>query len=673
MTVTMPDGYYDRFDATKNYDRHLYRVGRVVQGAELNETQLASQDRLKRISDALFKDGGVVRDAAISINQTTGSTSLGSGVIYARGAMRGVAPANLTIPLIGTVSVGIYLQDVVVTELQDPGLKDPALDSDNASEPGAARLQVNVVWGLGGDGTSGDFYPVYTVVDGEVLTPDPPASIDAVSLAIAAYDRDSTGGFYVVNGLDLSILSDDGSGNQVYSLAAGNARVNGKQVLLQHGRRIVYPATADLKNVLAEPHVAVGGTETVTLNHGPISTVDQVLIVTQRVVTLQHGAFNGASDVLPNSPVSSIVAVNQGGTWNGTSFTGGTNYTGNTDYTLTADSVNWSLPGAEPAPSSTYTVVFRYFAQVSPSNLTSTTFQVTGAVAGTTIQASYHWKRPRIDRLCLDSEGNTVWVQGPANDVTPRAPSVPYGLLNVASVNQTWDSSRSITVDRIQMQAMDQLQSLETKVDNLFAVTSELMLKTAAALSDPTTKRGIFVDNFDDDDLRDPGISQNAAITNGALTLPSIGVNVYYASLGTVQTLPLDTAHIYAAISQPLRTGCLQVNPYQAFDPIPASCHIEPAVDFWMDAVTVWLSPITKRFRSEREVTDRFSSLGWLTRVYAETSEVVTTSRTDTVSVQVSDEQYLRQIVINFTLNGFGAGEVLNKVTFDGISVTFTA
>jgi hypothetical protein len=671
--VTYPDGYYDRFDPTKNYDRHLYRAGRVVQGAELNETQLAVHDRIKRISDVLFKDGAVIRDAGIIVNNTTGYTQLAAGVIYARGAMRGVAPLNVTLPINGTVVVGIYLQDTVITELEDAGLRDPAIALRNFSEPGAARLKVEAKWGVAGDGTQGDFYPIYTVIDGEVQTTEPPPQIDAVSLSIAAYDRDSTGGYYVVAGLDLSMLDDDVDGRQVYSLSAGNARVNGRQVLLQHARRIPYTAVPDLKQVLSEPHNASGGTERVNLNHWPIDTVDQILITAQKTVVITHGAFNGVSDILPDTPVVQIIGVNQGGTWGGSSFTGGTTYTVGADYNLSSDSVSWSPAGAEPAPGSTYTVVYRYYAVVTPTSPDSKGFSISGAVAGTTIQVSYRWRRPRIDKLCIDPLGQVVWVNGVPNDVTPRAPAVPAGLLALANVNQTWDVTRSVVNERTQVQSMAQIQGLEVKVDNLFAVVSEHQLRTEAALSDPTTKRGIFVDNFNDDDQRDQGTSQNAAIIEGALTLPAINVTILSASLSTTQTLPLNNAGTAAVISQTLRTGCLAVNPYMAFNPIPASCHIEPATDFWTDTQSIWLSPTTRRFTTRREVIDRLSSLGWLTRTINVTTEVLVTSQTEIVSTRTVEAEFLRQIVISFQLAGFGSNEVLTTVKFDGISVAFTS
>ena len=68
----MPDSYYDNFNASKNYEKILYRDGYTLQGAELNEAQSAAMHRLQGVADALFKDGDIIRDAGIIVNKETG-------------------------------------------------------------------------------------------------------------------------------------------------------------------------------------------------------------------------------------------------------------------------------------------------------------------------------------------------------------------------------------------------------------------------------------------------------------------------------------------------------------------------------------------------------------------------------------------------------------------------
>ena len=59
------EGYYNRFNTAKNYDRTMFRSGRGLQSAELNEIQENIIQKLKSVGDAIFGDGDVVEGAAI--------------------------------------------------------------------------------------------------------------------------------------------------------------------------------------------------------------------------------------------------------------------------------------------------------------------------------------------------------------------------------------------------------------------------------------------------------------------------------------------------------------------------------------------------------------------------------------------------------------------------------
>lgn len=671
--ATMPAKYYSRFDASKNYERHLGIAGRVLQSAEFNEVQESLMDRAKRVYDVLFKDGAIIRGCEITVEVSTGLCSLANGALYVRGAVRGIAPRQFTIPVVGEVVVGVALHDVVVTHLEDATLRDPAVGVRNKSEPGAARLRVDTSWARAGDGTPGEFYPVYRIINGVPQAQTPPPQIDPVTLAIASYDRQSTGGYYVSSGLRVTQQADTQTGEQVYSLSEGVARIDGSEVIIPHARMVVYPAEADLKTVLGEPHVAVGGTERVNLNHAPVAALDRVRINTQRVLTnFVHGDFSGAQDLLPDTPILSIVAVNQGGTWSGTAFAGGTTFTQGSDYKLTADKVDWSLSGAEPAPGSTYTVVYRYEATATPTAVDATGFTVAGAVPGSVTRVDYRWKRPRIDKLCLDRQGFVHWVKGIARDVQPYPPSTPPGVLSVASILQTWGAGREVQNDGVHMLPMNQIEAMQRQIDQLGVLIGEQALRTQIAIMEPTNKRGLFVDPLLDDSKRDQGIAQTGAVFDGILTLPLVGIQVASVSLADTATLPLNWPGTHAVVRQELRTACVKVNPYDSFEPIPASLVLIPATDFWTVTQTVWTSAVTRLFQqTRREVWG--PTWGLLQRFTGTSTQIVTDWTVEQTRQWTEDARFLRPIEVQFRAQGFGPGEFLDVVRFGGRSVTFTA
>lgn len=641
-----PDGYYSRFDSSRNWDEVLFRSGRVVQGAELNEMQEIAAHRVRGIADALFRDGAIVRDAAVVVAPDTGAVIAESGALYLRGAVRGVPPAAFTIATVGTVTIGVYLRDVVVTEQTDPLLYDPAITTQNSQEPGAARLRVDTEWGFAGDGKSGDFYPVYQVVNGVLIQKEAPPAVDAVSLAIASYDMQSAGGYYVSSGLRLTQLDDLGSGQQVYSLEEGIARIGGREVRLAHSMRLVYAAVADVAAVVSEGHAAIGGTERVPLNHTPLDSLQQVLIVAEKTVTLTHGGYSGVADALPDTSVISILSVTQGGT----------TYTAGSDYTLTADKVDWSPLGAEVAVGSLYTVTYRYLKPVTPTGVDSTGFLVTGAVPGTLIQVSYKYRLPRYDRLCLDATGTPTWVAGVASATNPLIPSVPTGMLGIASVYQSWDANRRIVSDAVRVIPMDQLEAMATRIDTLFGLVAILNLQLAVALNEPAAKKGVFADAFRDNSLRDAGIAQTAAIVGGELMLP-IDAEILAPSSSTRVTLSYTPEVI---LEQVKASGSMLINPYQAFAPIPAVVTLQPEVDFWTRVDTVWTAD-----------TSRFIETGhFVPGVSRVVSSSVTAVEEALVSSSTTAVEFLRQIVIAFTVRGFDPGEALTVVMFDGINVT---
>ena len=643
----MITGYYNRFDSSKEYEEHLFRAGYVLQSAELNEIQTAINTRLKGVGDALFKDGDVIRDAGVIVDPTTGIVQCQSGAVYLRGAVRGVPPATLTIATTGVVAIGVYLRSYAVTELDDPELRDPASLTRNYQEPGAGRLKVSALWGYSGDGQAGDFFPVYTVEDGILRAKEAPPNLDAFAQALARYDRDSAGGSYVVSGMTVKRLADLPDGRQVYTVSEGRARVNGYGIEQTTARRLIYDAVPDLRLISNEPHLSsTASAQRINVDRTPINDITEVTITAEKTVTLTHGGFVGAQDPLPDTSVLQILEVKQGAT----------TYAVTTDYLLTAGKVDWTPGGAEPATGSTYTVKYQYLTNVTPTLVDDTGFTVEGAVTGTLVLATYNQKLPRIDRLALTAEGAYTWIQGVSADWTPQAPTVPQDMLPLASIYQYWTASTVVTNDSVRVVPMPELAAINGRIDYVLGLVAQQRLEASANLREATQKKGLFTDPFLDDTLRDAGTSQTAAIFEGELTLPVTinGVSQVSADI----TAPASLAYTLAdLLVQLARTGSMKINPYMAFDPIPAAVTLTPAVDRWTAVDTTWASAVTER----------------ISRGFGNRSTSSVSQRVDVLSSQSRPAEFLRAIEVHFNISGFGANEILSQVLFDGVAVTPTA
>lgn len=645
--ATMPNDYYNNFDPTKNYDRILYRDGYTLQGAELNEAQSASTYRLKSVTDALFKDGDIIRDAQIIVDAATGAVQAQSGAVYIGGAVRGVPAATFSIPTTGTVVVGVRLIERVVSELDDPVLYNPAIGSRGEGEPGAHRLQITPAWAFDGDGSSaGEFYPVYTIDDGVMRPKEAPPSLDAFTQGIAKYDRDSTaGGSYVVSGLLVAEALETGAGlAQGYTVSAGRARVNGYGVELSTDRRLHYETVPDLRLIDTEVHVATGDpAQRIDVAHPPIAKVSALRVTRRKTVQLVHGAYAGVLDALPDTAVVALVECKQGSTV----------YVNGTDYKKTGDKVDWSPSGAEPAAGSTYDCTYDFVTALEPENPDADGFDVAGAVAGSSIMVTYQQALPRLDRLCLTQDGTFQWIQGVAAEINPRTPQVPPALLALATIHQTWRPAKQVSTDGVRVVPFDEISAINRRIDYVLGEVARQRLESDVYTRESGARIGLFVDPLLNDDMRDQGLKQTAAIVDGELVLPIAGGT---SQLTADITKPAALAYTpVVLLDQPRRTGSMQVNPYMAYEPLPARITLTPPVDFWTITQSKWTSPITQVFSSGSG--NRSSSS--------------TSTSTNVVGSKTEQIEHLRPITLRFDVEGFGPDEVVRKVIFDGIEVSF--
>ncbi len=650
MSSIKLDQYYDRHDESKNYARHLFRADRTLQSAELNEIQLSALSHLKAVADSILSDGDIVRDCQCVVDPYTGDTTCESGAIYINGLVRGVQPATFTIPTVGTVTIGIYLLEKVITEIEDPELYNPAVGTRGEGEQGAARLQVLALWGFDGDGQEGEFYPVYTVDDGQLRAKEAPPTLDSVSQALAKYDRDSAGGKYIVSGLTVLQAADAEDGLQVYTVAEGSARVFGYAIELPVSRRLTRRATPDILAIDTEPHLSqTDAAQRITLDRYPVGDISEVRITKETTETVSHGGFVGAADPLGNTSVVEIVSVSQGGV----------TYVQGTDYKLTASKVDWSLGGAEPAPRSTYSVIYRHIAEAEITAKDLSGFTVEGAVPGSQVLVSYSQMLPRIDRLCISREGEFVWTEGIAAEWSPQSPRVPDDMLAIATIHQTWDDTRRVVNDGVATVPMDEIAGFNARMDLILAQTAQNRLLMDANTREAGAKKGLWVDPCLDNTMRDQGLDQTAAIVGNAITLP-VDVAVVAAMPEDLQAPRFVDYTLVPVLEQLLRTSTMLVNPYHAFEPLPAFMTLTPAIDRWTETQTTWASPLTQIINAGHFVP----TFPGLTLVGQSSSTSV-----QTLSSSTTNLENLREIDVAFHGTGFAANETVD-VLFDGIAVT---
>ena len=184
-----------------------------------------------------------------------------------------------------------------------------------SSDLGAARLKVTCLWGLATDsGFDGaNFFPVYRIDKGVLIIKQPPPQLDAVTVALARYDRESNGGSYVVNGMNLTYRGVEGE-YQVFSLEEGKAHIQGYEISFPTSRRELFANDADKQVIEGERHTFVpdeSDVMRVDLSFSPVNNVSRVDADLEKSVTLTHSAVPGASDPLPDVGVFAIVSVSQ--------------------------------------------------------------------------------------------------------------------------------------------------------------------------------------------------------------------------------------------------------------------------------------------------------------------------------------------------------------------------
>lgn len=627
---------YDRHALKPTHERVLFGEGAFLQGADINEALSIERDQRTAIGDLIASDGDRLSGADVLVDTDAETVTVTAGVIYLLGAPRAVAAATLaSVPMTGEIEIGVYVNEAVITSDQDADLLGLEPGTEGYQEPGAIRTRLVFSWGYLGDGSDGAFYRYVTINDGAIVTQDAPPTLTGVAAQIAVYDFDALGS-YIVRGCTVSALGLY-AGKQVFDIAAGVANVTGVKVRRPAATRFEVTEDPDLGTVDAEPQLFTGtGTATITTRHSPISAITSAIVTKQRTVTLTKGV-SGATDALPDDGVTALISVVQGGT----------TYVATTDYVQSGDGVSWAPAGAEPTTGSSYQVTYQYLDAITPDSFTATTVTLSGGVTDKPVFLGYAYKLPRTDLLCVGPDGAFQLVKGESAAVNPQPPAEPATLLALAQIRNTWFGTAPVVVnDGVSRVTFATMARYFDRLIDLVDEAGLNKLRQDAAGAAPGAGNAIFADPLTDDDYRDAGEAQTGAVFDGLLQL---AVDPTFHSLNQAGPLLLDYTTA-VVVAQEFVTGCVRVNPFQNFTPAAAKLKISPSQDFWTEKATTWLSDQTKIFGtgSIRTVTG------------------------STVATKVTENavRTLREIDVTFTITGFGVGETLDGLIFDGHDVT---
>ncbi|WP_455474733.1 DUF4815 domain-containing protein [Bartonella sp. B30(2025)] len=611
-----------------------------LQSGELNEVQTIIRGRHDRLGRLVAKEGDRIERADAFVNKDSQTVTLTDGKIFIAGDIFPVSRAVLeNVSMVGRMEIGVKLQKKWITHEDDPQLLGQVPGTLSEGEPGAARETVKLVWALKDDTQEGSFYPVYVLQDGILIDQKSPSLLEPAMQAIATYDR--AHGHYIVNGCRVTALGKNGE-NQVFSIQEGEANIHGFK-----RKRLAALRHEELEDfsegvVPSETHIfsTKQGETSFTFKpyYFPVAAIHSLLLTKEKTAHVTRGAIASGRDGVPDKSITSFIKVIQGDK----------EFKEGTDFKKTGDTIDWGLAGDEPPSGSTYMVTYRYRAQVIADKITAQEITISDGAQGGDIIVSYTYKLPRIDRLGLNAQGTVVYIKGVSAD-DPMAPSVPDDVLSLATITNNWMDLPIVKNDGTRVAPYDEMWRYFQRVLSLDRLMQLERIKSNVDAKEPVAKKGMFVDPFLDDAYRDEGVSQTGAIGNGILQL-AIEPTFYTATLKSPVTLDWENEVI---IAQELATACEKINPYQNFAPLPGMVTLTPATDFWHEQRTEWLSSVTNQLFTGRS------------------QKSITTTEVKNVLVDAHQEQidFLRQIDLDFKIEGFGKGEILESLTFDDVDV----
>lgn len=653
-------GYLNPFNRKKGVKALAWLASRYLGAHELNVSQEILRDAIGRIGTASLGEGAVVSGGIAikgEVSQGNVTFKMGEADIFLLGSIHDIDATAVTLPATGTHAIGIRLASITLDHNADATLKGIAPGTRAEGEAMAhAYIQLGA-WGWEGDDQEGEFFPIYTVIDGDLVKEAAGPQNDAYTNQLRLYDWHAHG-HYIVEGYITMPLGLK-NGKQVFSISEGTINVQGYKNMRLTSARKEIDEEPDIEAIQNEPHSLTGAAPyVIKLRYAPLLIEEghppTVIVTRQKQASMVHGAYSGIADSLPDATVFKVVSVKRGTT----------SYTEGTDFLLSGAAIDWRLPGEEPSPGDSYQVVYQYTATVPPDAVTATTVTINDGVSNSVAMISYRYKMPRYDAFAVDRDGVISYVKGVSSRLSPQKAYVGGARMKIADVWNIWGDVPVVKSTATKRVSVEEERSVIDRLSNVEILTAELRLQNDISSREPVSKRGIFSDPLIDDTFRDQGTPQTAAVFGGKLVLPISATAIYMPV--PERTLPYTEEVI---IEQAFITETMRINPYQAFPaPVPAAS-LDPATDIWSETETIWTSDVTRRFYElVSYYWDPLPGSGPAGHGYSKTT--ATAWSAERMGTKTTAIEFIRQRDVGFTLTNFGPGETLTEVLFDGVPVS---
>jgi len=553
------------FDNKDNYIETIYYSRFPLQSRELNDQQKEllyqiSQLSLQLVNDCTFKTGGNVN--YISENEVNMQTS----EVYIGGLLLYVPEKTLLLVHNEENIVGLVLRKLEVTSETVTSLNETDENSLNYGKRGASRLKYDVYWKLKSQVTGVEtFYEILRINDGNIVSNKNNIQLEQkpTERLIEEYDHELYDN-HIVNGLSTIYVGYDTTKEKHhFAITSGIARILGVKLDSQFAKSVFIDKITETEDVLGEPVVYNTGKVNFPLRKKPLDLILKVQGTKTSLSTITHGGYSGVADLIPNTPVINILAINQGGVYNGSEFVGGRTYSATYDYSLNGDFIDWSKLGNEPSVGSTYNILYTHtFTHVADINDGYDGFVLPpdiGINDNSIMLVDYRVYKKRIDRISIDYNGNPIISKGAAKYNNATAPQKQKNMLSLCTIYLTHDNEPLISSDTQRIIPLSELQSLQESVRSLQYEVARLgLISNISSNNSIINRRGFVVDAFLNNSMIDLGKENTAIISDGILRIPNVFNTNYYSN--ELHSLPIKEVIIDG---NPYITNGIKINQLQ--------------------------------------------------------------------------------------------------------------